>query len=99
MTVFIATEHYLLFGVNQAYVQKLMFTKIHFSVTNHRMRIVHNNPEVKFPITCHNGTQEEHRDNSTPFLISALDRARRSMPRPGHFTPRDNPVPMVQENR
>jgi len=59
MTVFIATERYLLFGVNQAYLQKLMFVKIHFSVTNHRIRIVHNNPEVKFPITCHDSTQEQ----------------------------------------
>jgi hypothetical protein len=59
ITVFITTEHYILFGANQAYLQKLMFMKIHFSVTKHRIKIVHNNPEVKFPITCHDGTQEE----------------------------------------
>jgi hypothetical protein len=59
MTVFIAIKHYLLSGANQAYLQKLMFMKIHFSVTNHRIKTVHNNPEVKFHITCHDGTQEE----------------------------------------
>lgn len=59
MTVFIVNEHNLICGANQAYLQKLMFMKIHFSVTNHRIRIVRNNPEVKFPITCHDGTQKE----------------------------------------
>jgi hypothetical protein len=59
MAVVIATEQYLLFGANQAYLQKLMFMKIHFSVTNQRINIIHNNPYVNFPITCHDSTQEE----------------------------------------
>jgi hypothetical protein len=47
------------------------------------------------PRTGHEGPEEELRYSSTPLLSSALDEGGWSTPRPGRFTPRKDPVPIV----
>jgi len=47
------------------------------------------------PRTGDEGPEGEYRNSSTVFLISALDRGGWSTPRPGRFTLRKDPVPIV----
>jgi hypothetical protein len=47
------------------------------------------------PETSHEGPELEWRCNVTLSLTSALDGSGWSMPRPGCFTPRKDPVPIV----
>jgi hypothetical protein len=49
------------------------------------------------PRTGHEGPEGEYRYSSTLSLTSALDRGGWSTPRPGRFTPGNDPVPIVQE--
>ena len=49
------------------------------------------------PITGHEVPEGEQMYSSTLPSTSALDRGGRSTPRPGRFTPRKDPVPIVQE--
>jgi hypothetical protein len=49
------------------------------------------------PITGHEGPEGEHMYSSTLSLISAMSEGGWSAPRPGHFTPMKDPVPVVQE--
>ena len=49
------------------------------------------------PRTGHEGTEGEQRYSSTLTLTSTLDGGGWSAPRPGRFTPRKDPVPIVQE--
>ena len=49
------------------------------------------------PITCHEGTEEKWRYSYTLSLTLALDGGGWSMLCPGLFTPRKDPVPIVQE--
>ena len=46
-------------------------------------------------ITGHKGPEVEFRYNSTLSITSALDRGGLSMPRPRHFTPGKDPVPII----
>ena len=50
-----------------------------------------------YPITGHEGPDGEKRYSSTLSLTSALDGGGWSTPRPGRFTPGNDPVPIVQE--
>ena len=47
------------------------------------------------PRTGHKGREMEYRHSSTRSLASALDWGGWSTPRPGRFTPRKDPVPIV----
>ena len=49
------------------------------------------------PRICHKGPEGELRCSSTLPLISALDGGGSSTPCPGRFTPKKDPVPIVQE--
>ena len=49
------------------------------------------------PRTGHEGPEGEQMYSSTLPLTSALDGGGWSAPRPGRFTPRKDPVPIVQE--
>jgi hypothetical protein len=49
------------------------------------------------PITGHEGPEGEYRYSCTLSLTSALDGVGWSTPRPGRFTPGNDPVPIVQE--
>ena len=49
------------------------------------------------PRTDHEGPEGEQIHSSTLSLTSALNGDGWSKPRPGHFTPRKDPVPIVQE--
>jgi hypothetical protein len=49
------------------------------------------------PRTGHEGPERKKRYSSTLSLTSALDEGGWSTPRPGHFTPGKDPVPLVQE--
>jgi hypothetical protein len=49
-----------------------------------------------YPRTGHEGPEGEWRYSSTLSLTSALDRGGWSTPRPGRFTPGNDPVPIVQ---
>jgi hypothetical protein len=49
------------------------------------------------PRTGHEGPEGEWRYSSTLSLTSALDGGGWSTPRPGRFTPGNDPVPIVQE--
>ena len=51
------------------------------------------------PRTGHEGPEEEKMYGSTLSLTSVLHRGRWLTPRPGRFTPRNDPVPTVQEAR
>jgi hypothetical protein len=55
-------------------------------------------PEGKVhPLTDHEGPEEEYRYSPTLTLTSALDEGGWSTPRPGRFTPGEDPVPIVYE--
>ena len=64
---------------------------------------VHHCVQSKIQVTCnglgkgngHEGPEEEKRHSSTLFLTSALDGGGWSMPRPGRFNPRKDPVPIA----
>ena len=49
------------------------------------------------PRTGHEGPKEEYRYSSTLSLTSALDWGGQSTPRPGRFTPGEDPITTVQE--
>jgi len=49
------------------------------------------------PRTGHEGPEGELRFSSSLSLISALHGSGWSVPRPGRFTPRKDPVPILQE--
>jgi hypothetical protein len=49
------------------------------------------------PRTGHEGPEEEYRCSCILSLTSALDAGGWSTPRPGRFTPGNDPVPIVQE--
>jgi hypothetical protein len=49
------------------------------------------------PRTGHEGPEGEQRYSSTLSLTPALDGGGWSTPRPGRFTPGNDPVPIVQE--
>ena len=50
------------------------------------------------PVTGHEGPEGEKRYSSTLSLTSGLDEGGRSTPRPSHFTPGKDPVPIVQKD-
>ena len=56
-----------------------------------------NRKDKGHPRTGHEDPQVEQTYSCTLSLTSALDRGGRSTPRFGHFTPRKDPVPIVQE--
>jgi len=47
------------------------------------------------PRTGHEGPEGEYRYSSTLSLTSAPDRSGWSTPRPGHFSPEKDPLPIV----
>jgi hypothetical protein len=50
-----------------------------------------------YPVRGHEGPEEEYRCSSTLSLTSAIYGGGRSTPRPRHFTPGKDTVPMAQE--
>jgi hypothetical protein len=77
---------------------QVLFRVFRFSLVSIIPPVLHKGKGKVHPRTGHEGTEGEWSwYSSTLYITLALEGSGWSTPRPGHFTPGNDPVPIVQE--